>query len=68
MVFMARVKELGKVFTEVDENELNIDGNDIKEIITIHPELLKVFVALGKKEKDIETGIADTNNASPKKK
>ena len=74
MAFMARIKELGKSIAGVDEtDEINIiDENDmdesqVKEIIMMHPDLLKVFAALGKKEKDVEIGIADTNDASPKK-
>ena len=72
MAFMARVKELVNSIVGVDEtDELNIiDENDeskVKDIIMIHPDLLKALASLGNKEKEVEIGIADTNDASSKK-
>ena len=75
MAFMARVKELGRAIAGVNDSEElditdkndEIDENKVKEIIMVHPELLKALASLGKNEKDVETGIADTNSATPKK-
>lgn len=77
MAFMARIKELGKSIAGVDEtDEINIiDENDmdesqVKEVIMIDPramELLKVLTGFKKDEEEVEKGISDTNDASPKK-
>ena len=76
MAFMAKVTELVNELTgTVDVKEQNIGENkledsDIKEIIMIDPramELLKVLTSFKKGEEEVEKGISDTNDASPKK-
>lgn len=46
----------------------DLEDSEIKDIIMIHPELLKVFLSVGNKAQQASIGFADISDASENKK